>query len=155
MTTELKEIVIKKEDAVFWMDKSGCWCNDGGKFRKKKIIDFFHQSIAKDDNGYFVSQTRDNIFEKVYFRFEDTALFVFAVIFNDDIILQLNTGKHLTLNPSLLCVENDNLYLTDKDERIKFSERAMIQISSIIEENGDHLEINVDGNRFQIIEKTE
>ena len=155
----MKEIVIKKEDAVFWLDKSGCWCNDGGKFRKKKIIDLFHQSIAKDDNGYFVSQTRDDIFEKVYFRYEDTALFVFAVIFNDDIILQLNTGKHLTLNPSMLFIEDDNLYLTDGDERIKFSERAMIQISSIIEdagkENGDHLEINVNGNRFQIIEKTE
>ena len=155
----MKEIVIKKEDAVFWLDKSGYWCNDGGKFRKKKIIDLFHQSIAKDDNGYFVSQTRDDIFEKVYFRYEDTALFVFAVIFKDDIILQLNTGKHLTMNPSMLFIEDDNLYLTDKDEQIKFSERAMIQISSIIEdageENGDHLEININGNRFQILEKTE
>ncbi len=155
MTTELKEIVIKKEDAVFWLDKSGCWCNDGGKFRKKKIIDLFHQSIAKDDDGYFVSQIRDDILEKVYFRYEDTALFVFAVIFNDDIILQLNTGKKLTLNPSMLCVKDDNLYLTDEDERIKFSERALMQISSIIEEvgeDGDLLAIRVEGNIFHITE---
>jgi hypothetical protein len=150
MTTELKEIVIKKEDAVFWMDKSGYWCNDGGKFRKKKIIDLFHQSIAKDDAGYFVSQIRDDILEKVYFRHEDTALFVFAVIFNDDIILKLNTGKRLALNPEDLYVKDDNLYISDKDGRIKFSERALMQISSIIEEDEDHLVININGNKLKI-----
>ena len=150
----MKEIVIKKEDAVFWMDKSGYWCNDGGKFRKKKIIDLFHQSIAKDDAGYFVSQIRDDILEKVYFRHEDTALFVFAVIFNDDIILKLNTGKRLALNPEDLYVKDDNLYISDKDGRIKFSERALMQISSIIEEDGeedeDHLVININGNKLKI-----
>jgi len=153
----MNEIVIKKEDAVFWMDKSGCWCNDGGKFRKKKIIDLFHQSISKDDDGYFVSQVRDEIFEKVYFRFEDTALFVFAVIFKDDIILKLNTGKHLPLDPSRLIIKDDNLYFTTEEDLIKFSERALMQISSIFEdageENGDHLVINVNGNKFQILEQ--
>jgi hypothetical protein len=159
MKTPVKQIVIKKEDAVFWMDKSGFWCNDGGKFRKKKIIDLFHQSISKDNDGYFVSQIRDDILEKVYFRFEDTALFVFAVIFNDDIILKLNTGKQLTLDPKNLYIKDDNLYISYQDEQIKFSERALMQISSIIEENGKenggHLEINVNGDRFQILEKTE
>ncbi len=153
MTTELKKIVIKKEDAVFWLDKSGCWRNDGGKFRKKKIIDLFHQSIANDDDGYFLSQVKNNIEEKVYFRYEDTALFVFAVIVNDDIILKLNTGKHLLLNPVNLYIMDDNLYVTHENERIKFSERALMQISSIIEEDGDHLVINVNGNRFNILEK--
>jgi len=148
----MKEIVIKKEDAVFWMDKSGCWRNDGGKFRKKKINDLFHQSISKDDDGYFVSQIRDNILEKVYFRYEDTALFVFAVIFNDDIILKLNTGRQLTLNPNNLYVRDDNLYISDKEGQIKFSERALMQISSIIEEDEDrdHLVININGNRLKI-----
>ncbi|MBC2713995.1 MAG: DUF1285 domain-containing protein [Desulfobacteraceae bacterium] len=153
MTTEMKQIVIKKENAVFWLDKSGCWRNNGGKFRKKKIIDLFHQSIAKDDGGYFLSQVKDNILEKVYFRFEDTALFVFAIIFNNDIIVVLNTGKHLTLNPENLYVMGDNLYVTHENERIKFSERALMQISSIIEEDGDHLVITVNRNRFHIMEK--
>ena len=153
MASDLKEIIIKKEDAVFWLDKSGCWRNDGGKFHKKKIIDLFHTSIAKDDNGYFVSQIRGNILEKIYFRFEDTALFVFAIFFNDDIILKLNTGKLLTLNPKNLYVINDNLYVTHENERIKFSERTLMLISSIIEEDGDHLVINVNENRSIIIEK--
>ena len=164
MTTEMKEIIIKKEDAVFWLDKSGCWCNDGGKFRKKKIIDFFHQSIANDDDGYFVSQIRDDILEKVYFRYEDTALFVFEVSFNDDIVLKLNTGKQLPLIPSNLYIMNDNLYMTREDETIKFSERALMQISSIIEEDTDSREnrdkrdgslaLNWKGTIFRIMEKT-
>ena len=157
MTTEMKEIIIKKEDAVFRLDKSGCWCNDGGKFRKKKIIDFFHQSIAKDDDGYFVSQIRDGILEKVYFRYEDTALFVFAVIFNDDIILKLNTGSQLPLIPSDLYIMNDNLYMTRGDETIKFSERALMQIFSIIEEDKESgedsaLVLHWKGNTFRIME---
>lgn len=158
----MKEIIIKKEDAVFWLDKSGCWCNDGGKFRKKKIIDFFHHSIAKDDDGYFVSQVRDDVFEKVYFRYEDTALFVFEVIFNDDIVLKLNTGKQLPLVPSNLYIMNDNLYMTCEDETLKFSERALVQISSIIREDKDNREgrdakdsslvLHWKGNKFHIME---
>jgi hypothetical protein len=151
----MKEIVIQKEDAVFWLDKSGFWQNDGGKFRKKKIIDLFHRSIGKDDNGYFVSQSREGVFEKVYFRYEDTALFVFAVLLNDDIILTLNTGKHLPLDPGSLYIKADNLYLTHEGERIKFSERALMQISSILEEDDEkgHLMINVTEHRFCIPEK--
>ncbi|PIP38907.1 MAG: MFS transporter permease [Desulfobacterales bacterium CG23_combo_of_CG06-09_8_20_14_all_51_8] len=148
----MKEIVIKKEDAVFWMDQSGCWRNSSGKFRKKKVIDLFHQSIAKDDDGYFIAQVRDGILEKVYFRVEDTAFFVFEVLINDDIILTLNTGKLLALDPGNLYVRDDHLYLDHENERIKFSERAMMQISSIIEEEGDHLVIYVRGNAFPIPE---
>ena len=157
MTPAMKEIVIKKEDAVFWLDKSGCWRNDGGKFRKKKIIDLFHQSIAKDDDGYFLSQVKDGVLEKVYFQYEDTALFVFAVIFNDDIILKLNTGKQLKLNPADLYIRDDNLYMIHENEQIKFSERALMQISSIMEETGEkdgnQLMINVNGKRFHIREE--
>jgi len=152
----MKEIIIQKEDAVFWLDKAGYWQNDGGKFRKKKIIDLFHRSIGKDENGYFISRTEEGVLEKVYFPYEDTALFVFAVLFNDDIMLKLNTGKHLPLAPEDVYIMNDNLYLTHDNETIKFSERALMQISSIMEEDtpGGRLMININGNRFCIPEKT-
>lgn len=148
----MKEIVVKKEDAVFWLDKTGGWRNDGGKFRKKKIIDLFHQSIEKDDDGYFIAQIRDGFREKVYFRVEDTAFFIFEVLINDDIVLVLNTGKRLTLDPGALYVADDHLYLVADNERIKFSERAMMQISSIIEEEGDRLLIHIKGDSFPIPE---
>jgi hypothetical protein len=148
MTAEMKQIVINKEDAVFWMDQYGCWRNSGGKFRIRKIIDLFHQSIEKDDDGYFITQGRDGIREKVYFRVEDTALFVFEVLINDDIVLILNTGNRLTLDPGQLYIRDDHLYLVFDNERIKFSERALMQISSIIEEEENHLVIHMKGKTF-------
>ena len=149
----MKEIIIKKEDAVFWLDAAGCWCNAGGKFRKKKIIDLFHHSIGKDAGGYYVSQIKEGVFEKVYFRYEDTALFVFAVDLNNDIMLQLNTGKQLNLDPSALYIQNDNLYIAHGDETIKFGERALMQISKIIQEDGDRLVIAAHDRQTAIPEK--
>ena len=68
------EIVISKEDAVFWMDGNGRWCNADGRFRHKKIIDHFHSAIAKDEGGYFVRQERADLVEKVYFPVSYTHL---------------------------------------------------------------------------------
>jgi len=52
----MKDIVIPKENAVFWMDGNGDWRNEHGRFRKKKIIDYFNAAIHKDENGYYVCQ---------------------------------------------------------------------------------------------------
>jgi hypothetical protein len=153
MSTASREVVIPKEDAVFWLDKHGRWQNEGGRFRRKKIIDYFHTSISRDDNGYFVSQVKENILQKVYFRYEDTALFVFGADFNAGIMLTLNTGSQLKLNPDNLYVFKDNLYIMERDERIKFAERALLQISRIIEEDEGALFIMVDGKRYNIPEK--
>ena len=90
-------VVIPKEEAVFWMDGNGCWRNAHGRFRHKKVIDYFHASISRDDDGYFVSQVRDGIVEKVYFRYEATALFVFDVIPGEEVDLVLNTGRRIRL----------------------------------------------------------
>ena len=97
MTENLKEVIIPKEKAVFWMDGNGRWHNRHGPFQHKKLIDYFNSSIGWDEDGYFVSQTRDDILEKVYFRHAETALFVLDVIKNDEIHLVLNTQKKIKL----------------------------------------------------------
>ena len=74
------EIVISKEDAIFWLDKNGRWHNAHGEFQHKKIIDYFHSSIQKDEKGYYLFQERGNLREKVYFHYEDTALFAVDLI---------------------------------------------------------------------------
>jgi hypothetical protein len=114
------EIVIPKENAVFRLDANGCWHNESGRFRNKKIIDYFHASIRKDADGYFLFQNRDNCTEKVYFPYEDTALFVFDVILGDPITLVLNTGERSSLEPLNLFVQNDGLYVTigDVEKRV-------------------------------------
>ena len=153
----LKEVVIPREDAVFWLDGRGYWRNSGGRFRKKKIVDYFHAAIDRDADGYFVSQVKGDVLEKVYFSYEDTALFVFGVRFDGDTIeLVLNTGKRMALDPRGLYIQGDCLYLDQDNERIKFSERAMMQLSPLLEEaleeDGEALYIRCSGARHRIPE---
>ncbi|MCP4022082.1 MAG: MFS transporter permease, partial [Desulfobacteraceae bacterium] len=68
-TSPKKQIIIPKEDAVFWMDKHGIWHNEHGPFEHPKIIKYFNASIQKDDQGYYVNQATGEFEEKVYFSF--------------------------------------------------------------------------------------
>jgi hypothetical protein len=151
MTDEPVDIVIPRDKAVFWLDKNGYWHNKHGKFEHKKIIDFFHASIRKDEGGYHLLQTRDNSREKVYFHHEDTALFVFDVKKGSEITLVLNTGKRLTLLPADLYVKNDSLYVNiSDDEQAKFSERSLMNLSDILEVIGDEYFIRVKDKHIKL-----
>ena len=150
MEKKLKEIVIPKDQAVFRLDKNGLWRNKHGKLQHKKIIDFFHASIRKDNNGYHLFQTTDKYIEKVYFYYEDTALFVFDVIKNEDIILVLNTNKRIKLEPDKLFIKDDSLYMHFEEERIKFTERSMIEISSLMEDEDGQYSIRIQDRKYKI-----
>ena len=153
MAEKLQEIVIPKEKAVFWLDKNGFWNNKGGKFEHKKIIDFFHASIRKDEAGYYLFQTRDNYREKVYFHYEDTALFVFDVIKNKDVTLVLNTGKQIMLEPGNLSIHNDSLYVQLGNEWAKFTERSLLKISDLMEFiDGDYF-LRMDKRKYKLKER--
>jgi hypothetical protein len=147
------EIVITKENAVFRLDANGCWHNESGRFRNKKIIDFFHASIRKDDGGYFLFQDRDNFTEKVYFPYEDTALFVFDVILSDPITLVLNTGERSSLEPQKLYTQNDGLYVTSGEHRVKFTERSLMAISGLMTFEDENYFIRQAGQRYLIAKR--
>ncbi len=143
-TEEKNEVIIPRDLALFRLDAQGYWRNDEGRFRNKKIIDYFHHAISKDDDGYFVSQDKGGVIEKVYFPYDDTALFVFDIIFDPEIVLTLNTGQTIPLDPDQLFIQNDNLYVqTQGDERIKFSERILVKISDKLEESEAQLQIRI------------
>lgn len=152
MTEAFTEIVIPKEKAVFWLDKNGCWHNDNGKFRHKRIIDFFHASIRKEKDGYYLYQEKDKWREKVYFHFEDTALFVFDVLKENNIILVLNTGKRVTLTPERLFVQDDILYVDLEEERVKFSERSLMKISDLLEFEDNRYFMKLKDKRYRLQE---
>jgi len=147
------EIVITKENAVFRLDANGCWHNESGQFRNKKIIDFFHTSIRKDDGGYFLFQDRDSFTEKVYFPYEDTALFVFDVILNDPITLVLNTGERSLLEPQKLYAQNDGLYVTIGEHRVKFTERSLMAISGLMTFEDENYFIRLSGRKYPIAKR--
>ena len=150
MPNKIKEIVIGKEEAVFWLDKNGCWNNENGKFKHNKIIRYFHSSIRRDRQGYFLYQENGNFVEKVYFPYEDQALFVFDVIEQDDVILVLNTKQRIKLNPCKLFINNDCLYMHMGEEIIKFAEQGLLKIARYLEDNSDQLYIRIKSRRYKI-----
>ncbi|OQY50899.1 MAG: MFS transporter permease [Desulfobacteraceae bacterium 4572_89] len=134
MTSTKKQILVPKEKAVFWLDKHGIWHNEHGKFEHPKIIRFFNTSIQKDDQGYHVYQVTDEIEEKVYFPYEDTALFVHDIIVEKQIKLILNTRAVMDLTPDQLFIKKDNLYCQTPEHLIKFTQHALVKLSRYIEE---------------------
>ena len=123
------QIVISKEEAVFWMDGQGRWHNQHGPFAHKKIINHFNAAIRKDQQGYFVAQNHGGIDEKVYFKHAETALFATEVFWGNPVQMLLNTGERMDLVPGLLFIRNDQLFHRKGDEIVKFSERALQNIA--------------------------
>lgn len=147
------EIVIPREKAVFWLDRNGCWRNRNGPFRNPRIIDYFHAAIRRDAGGYYVAQEREGVLEKVYFPCEDTALFAVDVAAGEPAEIILNTGRRLSLDPEALSIANDALYLTAGEERIRFTDRALIKLSDRLEFEADEYYIRLGGRRHRIRKK--
>ena len=153
MTDKNREIIISKENAVFWMDGNGGWHNIHGAFEHKKVIAYFNRSIEYDADGYFVSQVRGDVVEKVYFRYQETALFAVDIIPNDDLRLLLNTRKQVPLNPKKLFIRNDNLFMHFENQLIKFTDRSMIKLSNRLDDANGQFTIHLKGVRYTIQEK--
>lgn len=153
MTEKNQEIIIKKEDAVFWMDGNGRWHNQHGEFEHKKVIAYFNQSIQYDSDGYFVSQVRGDMVEKVYFPYQETALFAVDILQHDEVRLLLNTRKRVPLNPEKLFIRNDTLFMYSENQLIKFSDRSMIKLSDQLDDANGQLTIHLNGLSYAIEEK--
>lgn len=153
MKEQNKEITIKKEDAVFWMDGNGRWHNQHGEFEHKKVIAYFNQSIQYDADGYFVSQVRGDMLEKVYFPYQETALFAVDILQHDGVRLLLNTRKQVPLNPEKLFIRNDTLFMHFENQLIKFSDRSMIKLSDRLDDVNGQLSIHLKGAHYTIQEK--
>ncbi|MDJ0809805.1 MAG: MFS transporter permease [Desulfobacterales bacterium] len=133
----MKEIVIPKEKAVFWLDRHGNWHNRHGRFELPRIISKFHAAIGRDGEGYYLSQVNEEVREKIYFHHEDTALFVFDVLMGaKEITLILNTGHEALLAPETLYIQDDALYTRVGGERIRFAERGLLKVGPLLEDDG-------------------
>jgi hypothetical protein len=153
MNKPKREVIVPREQAVFRMDRNGTWHNEHGKFEHPKIIAFFNASIRKDEGGYHVFQETHECVEKVYFPFEDTALFVVDLALGPPAVLTLNTRARMSLDPSRLHTRGDALYLDTDEHRIKFSERALLKLSAVLDDREGSLFITLDGNSTPIPEK--
>ena len=145
-----RQVVISKEDAVFWMDENGEWHNEHGKFEHPRIIKYFNSAIKKDEHGYFVAQSTDEIEEKVYFKFQETAVFAVDVKHGDPIMLRLNTGRSAEFDPATLRVRGDHLYAAAGDHLIKFTSTAMLKLSTYLKEDDGHLVFSLNGRDWPV-----
>ena len=146
----LREVIVPADKATFWMDRWGNWCNRHGRFEHRKIIAYFNAAVQRDAQGFFVSQINGDVREKVYFNYEETALFVFDVKLGDVITLVLNTGRQVGLEPGMLFIRNDHLYAREGRELIKFNQASMLKISRFFENAGEHCFLVYKGQRAAI-----
>ena len=147
-------MIIPREEALFRLDKNGIWYTETGRFEHPKIIRHFNESIQKDEMGYHLFQTREGILEKVYFSYEDTALFAIDIKEEEGLTLVLNTRKSLILPPGHLFTWNDNLYVMNPDHCIKFTPRALVKLSPFLEEKDDRLYLRLGGMLYDIPENS-
>lgn len=146
----MKQIIIPKEQAVFRLDGNGRWHNRYGPFEHAKVINYFHASIRKDDQGYHLYQEQEGVVEKVYFPYEDTALFVFDIELNDPVMVTLNTGRKFALQPEDLFVIGDNLYVRMDEDRAKFTDRCLMKIAPLLSHEGDRYLLKIKGQSFVV-----
>lgn len=145
-----KQIIISKEDSVFWMDENGVWRNEHGRFEHPKIIRYFNASIARDDKGYYVYQATDEFEEKVYFPYEETAVFVVDVKIRETVQLVLNSMKTAAFEDGRLFSRNDNLYLDTGDHLIKFTSQALIKLSRYMKDQDGHMILDINGRLYPV-----
>lgn len=144
-------VVIPKEYAVFRMDERGRWHNEFGPITKISIIRYLNRSISRDEDGYHVIHEIDDKQEKVYFPYEDTALFVVDVtIETSEIYLRLNSQKQIKLNPDALLIKGDSLYLSSTEETIKFSERSLVTIAKLLRYEHENTYFCFNGSKTRI-----
>lgn len=154
MAQPKKQNIIPKEQAVFWMDKDGTWHNEHGKLEHPKIIKYFNQSIQKDDQGYFLCQTLNDVEEKVYFPYKDTAVFVVDLVKKDaGIELALNTLDTIALDPEALYIKEDALFMETKAHLVKFTQKALARMSPFLTETPQGLALNLGRTQTVIREK--
>lgn len=147
------EIVVPKERALFWMDGQGRWHNQHGPFEHKKIIEHFNACIHKDQQGYYVGQNHNGVYEKVYFNYQETALFVLDLIWENPVKMIINTGERMALSPDMLFIRNDQLFHQKGDEFIMFSQNALTSISQKMEFSARACSLRLHGKSYTIPER--
>jgi hypothetical protein len=145
-----RQIVISKEDAVFWMDENGNWHNEHGKFEHPRIIKYFNKSIKKDEQGYYVAQSTDQVSEKVYFKYHDTAVFVVGIKQEKEMILLLNTGQAIPFDPGQLLVKEDSLFIKTEAHLIKFTSQVLVKLSRYLKETNGQFVFSYKGRDWTI-----
>jgi hypothetical protein len=153
MTSTKKINIISRNQAVFWLDRYGRWHNKHGLFEHQKIIAHFNKAIRRDKDGYYLFQKTEYGAEKVYFPYEDCALFAVDLEMNNLIKIILNTGKRIRLMPRKLYIKKNDLYMKVGEDCIKFIDRSLLKVTEIMSFNNGQYCIKIKGRKYDVPQK--
>lgn len=148
--------IVSKEESRLRLSADGQWFYEDDAFSNAKIIDFFHQSIRKDDAGRFFLYSRYKGEEEwVYFEAEDTAYFVWDISLDEEqgsFVLFLNTGAEEVLDASTLQEDSQGVLRCrlSRGDRARFTIPSLRRLAEFVEEEGDRIFLKSQGKRIVI-----
>jgi hypothetical protein len=145
--------IISRDQAVFWLDRYGRWHNEHGLFEHQKIIAHFNKAIRRDKDGYYLFQRTEYGAEKVYFPYEDCALFAVDLEMNGLIKVILNTGKWIKLMPRKLHIRKNDLYMKVGEDCIKFIGHSLLKVTENMSFNNNQYYIKIKGKKYNVPQK--
>jgi uncharacterized protein len=129
------------------IDNEGIWYYGNDEIFREEIILLFYDNLKRDQSGRYLIELGN---EKCYVEVEDAPFVVNAVRREkigdeqgETFYLYLSDGKCEPLDPSTLCVGNDNiLYCSIRRATFtaRFSRAAYYQIANFIEYNAEKKE---------------
>ena len=148
--------IVSKEESEIRLKEDGRWIHQGELFSNRKIIEFFHQAIRKDEKGqYYLHNVYDGREEHVYFEVEDTAYFVETLEFDGQaqaFVVGLNTG-----DSGLVDVKG---FETDErgvmycrvldDDRARLTANAMQQLADLSRMDEGGIYVDLTGEKVYI-----
>ena len=148
--------IVSKEESEIRLREDGKWIHQGEPFSNRKIIDFFHRAIRKDEKGeYYLHNVYDGKEEHVYFEVEDTAYFVEKLEFDKGaqaFKITLNTGDDGFIDVRGLRTDERGVVYCRvlDDDRARLTDNAMHQLADLSGMDDRGVYIDLTGEKIYI-----
>jgi hypothetical protein len=148
--------MVSKEESQIRLREDGKWIHQGEPFSNRKIIDFFHRAIRKDEKGeYYLHNVYDGKEEHVYFEVEDTAYFVEKLEFDEGakaFKVTLNTGDDGFIDVRGLRTDERGVVYCRvlDDDRARLTDNAMHQLADLSEMDDRGVYVDLTGGKVYI-----
>lgn len=148
--------MVSKEESEIRLREDGKWIHQGEPFSNRKIIDFFHRAIRKNEKGeYYLHNVYDGKEEHVYFEVEDTAYFVLELEFDEGaqaFRVTLNTGADGFIDVRGLWTDERGVMYCRvlDDDRARLTDNAMHQLSNLSGMDDRGVYVDLTGEKIYI-----
>jgi hypothetical protein len=148
--------IVSKEDSRIRLSAKGLWFHLGQAFENRNVIRFFHRVIRKDENGeYYLYNSHANWEEHVYFKVDDTAYFVWSLVFDPEgrrFHILLNTGATEVLNVHTFEEDHRGVMYCQvlEGDRARFSQEALTELADYAKTDEHGIFIDATGEKIYI-----